>query len=218
MPPRTVLVAATQVPFQRAGAEWHAHALHQQLRTHGFRADLVQVPFQWDPRPEVLKGALSWRLLDLTRTSGVPVDLLVATRFPSYVARHPNKVVWLFHQFRQAYDLHDAGKEGFPDTPDGRALHEHVVALDNQALRECRRIFTTSETNARRLRKYNGLEAEILRLPLLDPGAFRHEAAEGYVLSVGRLESLKRTDLLLHALALVPPPARAEVVGEGPER
>jgi glycosyltransferase involved in cell wall biosynthesis len=217
MSPRTVLVAATQVPFQRAGAEWHAQALHDQLRARGFRADLVQVPFQWDPRPEVLKGALSWRLLDLTRTSGVPVDLLIATRFPSYVVRHPNKVVWLFHQFRQAYDLHDAGLDGFPDTAEGRALHEHVVALDNQALRECRRVFTTSETNARRLRKYNGLDAEVLRLPLLEPGAWRDEGSFGFVLSVGRLESLKRTELLVRALAHVPSPARAEIVGEGPE-
>src|SRR5262249_3527886 len=117
-----------------------------------------------------------------------------------------------------AYDLHDAGKDGFPDTPEGRALHEHVVAPDNQALRECRRIFTTSETNARRLRKYNALEAEVLRLPLLDPGACRHEPAQGYVLAVGRLETLKRTDLLVRALARVPPPARADIVGEGPER
>src|SRR5262247_21471 len=116
MPARRVLVAATQVPFQRGGAEWHTRALHGQLRENGFQADVVQLPFQWDPREEVLRGALAWRLLDLTRVSGAPVDLLIGTRFPSYVARHPNKVVWLFHQFRQAYDLHDAGLDGFPDT------------------------------------------------------------------------------------------------------
>ena len=218
MPTRRVLVAATQVPFQRAGAEWHTQALYRQLREHGFQADVVQVPFQWDPRAEVLRGALAWRLLDLTRVSGIPVDLLIGTRFPSYVARHPNKVAWLFHQFRQAYDLHDAGIDGFPDTKEGRALHEHVIALDTQALRECRRIFTTSENNARRLRKYNGLDAEVLRLPLLDAGTWRTEAFEGFVLSVGRLEGLKRTDLLIRALAHVKGSARAEIVGEGPER
>ena len=218
MPPRRVLVAATQVPFQRAGAEWHTQALRGQLREHGFQADVVQLPFQWDPREEVLRGALSWRLLDLTRVSGVPVDLLIGTRFPSYVARHPNKIVWLFHQFRQAYDLHDAGIDGFPDTKEGRVLHEHVIAVDTQALRECRRIFTTSENNARRLGKYNGLEAEVLRLPLLDPEAWRAEAFDPFVLSVGRLEGLKRTDLLVRALAHVKGTARAEIVGEGPER
>ena len=32
-------------------------------------------------------------------------DLLIATRFPTWCARHPRKVVWLMHQHRQAYEL-----------------------------------------------------------------------------------------------------------------
>ena len=39
------------------------------------------------------------------RVDGRPVDLVIGTKFPSYVVRHPNKVVWLVHQFRQAYEL-----------------------------------------------------------------------------------------------------------------
>jgi glycosyltransferase involved in cell wall biosynthesis len=210
-------VTATQVPFVRGGAEWHASALRQALTEAGFEVELVQLPFQWDPRPEVVRSALSWRLLDLTRASAVPIDLLIGTRFPSYVVRHPNKVVWLFHQFRQAYDLHDAGIDGFPDTPEGRALLRDVVALDTQALRECRRIFTTSANNARRLEKYNGLKAEILPLPLLDAHAWRCEGFEAYVLSVGRLDSLKRTDFLVRAVPHMSTSVRVVIVGEGPD-
>ena len=171
--PQRILVLGAQVPFQRGGAEWHLAALVRQLRARGHEADVVQLPFTWDPREEVLRSALAWRTLDLTRASGVPIDLVIGTRFPSYVARHPNKVVWLFHPFRQAYDLHDAGKDGFPDTPEGRGLHEHVVALDGQAFRECRRLLTTSRNNAERLKRYHGLEAEVLPLPLEDPSAWR---------------------------------------------
>jgi glycosyltransferase involved in cell wall biosynthesis len=212
-----IVVAATQVPFLRGGAEWHAHALRQALSERGFETELIQLPFQWDPRSEVLRSALSWRLLDLTRASGAAIDLLIGTRFPSYVAHHPNKVAWLFHQFRQAYDLHDAGIDGFPDTPEGRVLHRHVVALDTQALRECRRIYTTSSNNARRLAKYNGLEAEVLPLPLLDPNSWRSEAFDDYVLSVGRLDALKRTELLIRAAPHLPKTTRVVVVGEGPD-
>lgn len=218
MRPATVLVAATQVPFQRGGAEWHVDALAAQLVAHGFRSEIVRLPFQWDPREEVLRACLAWRLLDLTRAGGVPVDLLIATRFPSYVARHPAKVVWLFHQFRQAYDLHDAGIDGFPTTPEGQALHRHVIELDTRALRECRRIFTTSRNNASRLKRYNGLSAEVLRLPLVAPESYRSEAWEDCVLSVGRLERLKRTDLLVRAARELPPKAKVVVVGEGTER
>ena len=218
MAPRSVVIGATQVPFQHGGAEWHAEALLRQLKARGFLAELVQLPFQWDPREAALRSALAWRLLDFHQAGGQPIDLFVGTRFPSYAARHPNKVVWLFHQFRQAYDLHEAGLDGFPDTPEGRALREHVIALDTQALRECRRIFTTSRNNAARLRRFNGLDAELLPLPLEQPQAFACAEPEPFVLSVGRLVSLKRVDLLLRAVALLPPPCEARIVGDGPER
>ncbi|HVR71453.1 MAG TPA: glycosyltransferase family 4 protein [Vicinamibacteria bacterium] len=219
MRPRTVLVAATQVPFQRGGAEWHTAALHRELLARGFQSEVVRLPFQWNPRREAVRSALAWRMLDLSRAGPVEVDLLIATRFPSYVARHPHKVVWLFHQFRQAYDLHEAGIDGFPETPEGRALREHVVELDTRALRECRRVFTTSENNAARLRRFNGLEAEVLRLPLREPERWRCAGFEPFVLSVGRLETLKRVDLLVRAVAAgLPPPARVVVVGEGTQK
>jgi glycosyltransferase involved in cell wall biosynthesis len=215
MRPRTVLVAATQIPFQRGGAEWHTEALHRELVARGFRSEVVQVPFQWSPREEALRSALAWRMLDLSRAGPLEVDLLIGTRFPSYFARHPNKVVWLFHPFRQAYDLHEAGIDGFPQTPEGRALRERVIELDTRALRECRRLFTTSENNAARLRRFNGLQAEVLRLPLQEPERWRCEGFEPFVLSVGRLETLKRVDLLLRAAVHLPPRARVVVVGEG---
>lgn len=218
MPPPRIVIAATQVPFQTGGAEWHVVALQRELVSHGYACEIVQVPFQWDPRREVVRSSLAWRLLDLTRAGGDPIDLLIGTRFPSYVARHPNKIVWLFHQFRQAYDLHDAGIDGFPDTAEGRALRRHVAELDTRALRECRRLYTTSRNNAARLKRYNGLDAELLRLPLLDLADWRSEAWEDYVLSVGRLDALKRTHLLVRAAARLPAGARAVVVGEGPER
>ena len=218
MAPRSVVIGATQVPFQHGGAEWHAEALLRQLKARGFLAELVQLPFQWDPREAALRSALAWRLLDFHQAGGQPIDLFVGTRFPSYAARHPNKVVWLFHQFRQAYDLHEAGLDGFPETPEGRALRRHVIELDTQALRECRRIFTTSRNNAERLRRFNGLEAEVLRLPLDEPQAFWAEDYQPFVLSVGRLVSLKRVDLLVRAMSHLPPAAEARIVGEGPER
>jgi glycosyltransferase involved in cell wall biosynthesis len=215
MKPRTVLITAAQVPFQRGGAEWHVEALHRELVARGFRAEVVQVPFQWSPRTEALRSCLSWRLLDFTRAGGILVDLVIATRFPSYAARHPNKVLWLFHPFRQAYDLHEAGIDGFPDDEEGRRLRAEFIALDTRLLKECRRVFTTSRNNAERLRRFNGVESEVLRLPLLDAGSWRAEAYEPYVLSVGRLEALKRPELLVRAAAGLAEGMRAVVVGEG---
>jgi glycosyltransferase involved in cell wall biosynthesis len=105
--------------------------------------------------------------------------------------------------------------DGFPDTTEGRILRQHLVDLDTQALRECRRLFTTSRNNASRLLRYNRLEAEVLRLPLLEPDSWRSEGWDGYVLSVGRLERLKRTELLVRAAAHIPEGSRVVIVGEG---
>jgi glycosyltransferase involved in cell wall biosynthesis len=215
---RHIVLTAAQVPFHTGGAEWHLEAMRAQLVRRGYKVDVVQLPFQWSPREEALRNALAWRLLDFTHVNGVPIDLVIGTRFPSYAARHPNKIVWLFHQFRQAYDLHDSGVDGFPDTPEGHLLRQRFIEMDTRLLGECRRLFTTSRNNADRLQRYNGLRAELLRLPLLDPDSYRGLGFEGFVLSVGRLDRLKRTERLIHAAARMSRPATIGIVGDGPER
>ena len=97
---RTVLVCETQVPFVTGGAESHVRELVKHLRTAGYETDLVSVPFKWYPKEEILGHAAAWRLLDLSESNGRSVDLVIGTKFPSYFARHPNKVVWLIHQYR----------------------------------------------------------------------------------------------------------------------
>ena len=95
-------VCRPQVPFERGGAEIFADDLVAQLRLRDHEAELVTVPFKWYPGERVLTQAFLWRLLDLEEADGSPIDLVIATKFPSYVVRHPNKIVWLLHQFRQA--------------------------------------------------------------------------------------------------------------------
>lgn len=213
-----IIVGAAQVPFERGGAEWHVDALVRELRARGFDTDVVAIPFQWGPREEALRSAMAWRLVDVVRPGGRDVDLFIGTKFPTYVATHPNKVVWLFHPFRQAYDLHESGVDGFPDTPLGRETHEAIKDVDRRAFSECRNIFTTSFNNITRLKRFADVDASLLRLPLLDPQSYRCESFEPFVLSVGRLESLKRTDLLVRAAAHLPENSRVVVVGEGRER
>jgi len=103
MPPPTILVCEAQVPFVQGGAEFHVSELVRHLRGQGYPTELVRLPFKWYPKPEILAHAAAWRLLDLSESNGRRVDLLIATKFPTYFARHPNKVAWLIHQHRAAY-------------------------------------------------------------------------------------------------------------------
>jgi glycosyltransferase involved in cell wall biosynthesis len=204
------------VPFSRGGAEILVDSLVEELRRRGHEAELVTVPYKWYPGTRVLTNALAWRLLDLEEVQGAPVDLLIATKFPSYAARHPNKVVWLVHQFRQAYELDGTPLGQFGPEPAERATRRAVHRLDRTTLGEARRLFAISRNVADRLRDSTGLDAEVL-LPPPQELAYRCEDYGDFVLSVGRLDRAKRVDLLLEAAA-ASPSLEFVVAGEGPDR
>src|SRR5439155_10017859 len=193
-----IAVASPQVPFARGGAEILAGRLTEELRGRGHDADLVTVPFKWYPGERILSQAFLWRLLDLEEADGQRIELVVATKFPSYVVRHPNKVVWLVHQFRQAYELDRTGLGQFGDSPEERATRRAVQRLDRLALGEARKVFATSRNVAERLERSTGLGAEVLPHPPQEL-AYRCDGYGHFVLSVGRLDRAKRIDLLLAA-------------------
>ena len=211
-----IAVCRPQVPFARGGAEILAETLVAELKRRDHIVDLVTVPFKWYPGARVLGQALLWRLLDLEETDGDPIDLVIATKFPSYVVRHPNKVVWLVHQFRQAYELHGTELTQFSDDSAGREIRRRVQRLDRSTLGEARRLFAISRNVAERLRESTDLDAEVLHPP---PPALEYRCDEygDFVLSVGRLDRAKRVDLLLEAAA-ARDGMQVVIAGEGPDR
>ncbi len=211
-----IAVLRPQVPFARGGAEIFTDRLVDELRARGHDADLVSVPFKWYPGPRVLTQAFLWRLLDLDEADGKPIDMVVATKFPSYLVRHREKRVWLVHQFRQAYELDRTELGQFGESAEERALRRKIQHLDRVALGEATRLFATSRNVADRLRGSTGLEADVLPHPPQDL-AYRCDGYGDFVLSVNRLDRAKRIDLLLEAAAL---DGSLEVViaGEGPDR
>src|SRR5207244_3354719 len=87
--PKTVLVCAAQAPFITGGAEILVTELRANLERHGFRADVAALPFKWYPVSELVRQALAWRLVDVTESGGTSVDLVIPTKFPSFLVRHP---------------------------------------------------------------------------------------------------------------------------------
>jgi glycosyltransferase involved in cell wall biosynthesis len=217
MPPalRTILVCEAQVPFVQGGAEYHVRELVRQLRLEGCDAELVSLPFKWYPKAELLAHAAAWRLLDLSESNGRVVDRVIATKFPTYFARHPNKVAWLIHQHRAAYELAGTPFSDFRHTDEDVALREAIIRLDASMLGECRALFANSANTAARARRYNGLEVTPLYHPPRLAARLRPSAPGTYLLSVGRLEAVKRVDLILRALALTPPSVRLVIAGTG---
>jgi glycosyltransferase involved in cell wall biosynthesis len=218
MAPRTILVCEAQVPFVHGGAEVHVRELTRELRARGYDAELISVPFKWYPKEEILPHAAAWRLLDLSESNGRPVDLVIASKFPSYFARHPNKVAWLIHQYRAAYELCGTPYSDFGHNESDVGLRDTLIRLDTQMLGECRRLFTNAKNTASRLAKFNALAAE----PLYHPPRLAPRLMTGpyddYVLSVGRIESVKRVDLIVAAMRAADPRLRLIIAGDGTQR
>jgi len=214
-----IVICATQVPFAHGGAEMLVDSLYDELERRGFEVDRVAIPFHWPSRVELLKGSLAWRLINLDEAAGKRIDLVIATRFPSYLIKHPNKVVWLIHQLRQAYDLLGTPYSDFTDRQprDAKAL-EMIRAMDRRTLSEARAVYTISGNVADRLRRNNQVEASVLYPPpKLD--ALYHAGPSGdYIFTVGRLDPLKRFDLLIRAMKHTATPVRCLIGGTGPER
>lgn len=215
---KTVLVCEAQVPFVRGGAELAVSGLVTVLRRRGLRAERVSIPFKWYPKEELPAQAAAWRMVDLSESNGEPIDLVIATKFPTYFVRHPNKVTWLFHQYRAIYELCGTPYSEFGHSEADVRLRDRLMLLDRDALGESKRLFSIARNTSARLARYNGLIAEPLYHPppladRLKPGPYGD-----YVLSAGRLELTKRVDLIIKALTRTQSPLKLVIVGEGPLR
>lgn len=216
MPKKRIGVLHAQVPFVKGGAELHVNNLVIQLRKRGYDAELISMPYKWYPEYSLYDSMLSWRLAELSESDAMKIDLLIPTKFPTYGAKHPNKVAWVIHQFRQVYDLYE-GPYGYKGLPEGERIRQNVMKYDHITLSECKKIYSNSETVAERTRKYNGLNCEALYHPPNLVGRYYHEEYGDYILSVGRLDKLKRNDVLIRSLQYCDPKIKAKIAGKGPE-
>ncbi len=210
-----ILVCTAQVPFASGGAERHAAGLVRELEARGHRVDLVRLPFKWYPREEILLSAAAWRLLDVTEADGTKVDLVIPMKFPSYLVRHPNKVVWLIHQFRQAYDRYGTQQSDFTASPEDTRWRELIAEADATGLGEAKKVFTNARNTADRLARFNGIEAEALYHPPPLAGRYRNDGPGPYGLVVGRLDPWKRMDLAIEGAAAGGFPL--VIAGSGPD-
>jgi len=211
-----VCICSTKIPFSHGGAEILDETLELELARRGFDVDRISLPFNYSSRVELLKSGLVWRLLDLKTATGEDIDLVIATRFPSYLIRHRNKVVWLYHQFRQAYDLYGT-RYGFLDRgPESQSVVETIHAMDRRGLSEARGLFTIARNVAGRLEAHNGLEAETLYPPPKLADRLRCDGYGDYLFFAGRLDEMKRVEAMVRAFEHTRSGVKGKIAGTGP--
>lgn len=204
-----IAIVNNQASFVRGGAELLAEWLHEKLEEHGHEAEIVRIPFQWNPPTRIIDSMLAARLVRLTN-----VERVVALKFPAYYVPHENKVLWLLHQFRQAYDLWGTSYQDIPGTPTGHRIREAIIASDRRYLDEARHIYTNSKIVGNRLKLYSGLDSEVLFPPLFDANGYRCEEYGDYFFYPSRITAGKRQHLAIEAMAAVKGSTRLVIAGQ----
>lgn len=213
----TILVLGVKVPFTRGGQETLMRSLVSELERRGHEVDVIELPFRCPPKEGLLNQVAWWRSLDLQSFIGKQVDLVIATKFPSYFARHPRKSLWLVHQHRPLYDLYGGPYSDFSDDPRDEALRRMLHVADDAALRECAFVSGISRNVVQRLERYNGVQGEVLYPPLPLGSRYRNEESKDYLLYVGRICGIKRVDLMLKAMPIVHHFMKFKIVGSPDE-
>ena len=195
-----IVIATTQVPFVRGGAEVHAENLRIALCAAGHNAEIVAIPYKWYPPEQIIDTMLACRLLDLEEANGKKIDLLIGLKFPAYLIKHPNKVLWILHQHRTAYETWDRQYGDIADYPNAQEVRAAIHSADRRLIPEAKRVYANSRNVASRLIRYCGVDATPLYHPPLNAERFRCEAAENYLLYPSRIVQVKRQLLAVQAL------------------
>ena len=198
---KNICICTIEAPFERGGAQIQLDSLAKELEQRGYGVAKVTLPFIWLPAREILKNCLIWRWIELERCTHEFIDLVICSKFPTYAVKHPHKVTWLIHQFRQAYELHGTPYGLFSENAEDQAVKQSIIEFDNRMLSESKSIFTESKRVSDRLMHFNGLKGKPLYHPPQHWDLHYHREYGDYILSVGRLVPLKRVDLLIRALA-----------------
>jgi len=210
-----ILICTAQVPFVSGGAELHVANLKRALIEAGHEADVVALPFKWYPPREIIRGALAWRMLDVTEANGKPVDMVIGMKFPAYLVEHPRKVLWVIHQYRSAYDMAGTDYDDLHSYADGAATKMFVKHVDEKFIPRALKVYANSQNVAARMSRFNNIQSE----PLYHPPPRAESLSPGpqgdYIFYPSRLEPQKRQEILIEAARHLKSDAKIVLSGGG---
>jgi len=147
-----------------------------------------------------------------------PVDRVICLKFPSYYLQHPEKTIWLMHQHRSVYELFNTQYGESEQTPSAAEFRKEVIFRDTKAFKGARQVFTISARVSERMKLYNNVASTPIYQPPAHAEKFYCNEQLDYVFFPSRLESLKRQELLVRAMARCRAPVAAIIAGDGGAR
>ena len=195
-----IAITTVQIPFITGGAELLTQNLKDALIKSGHEAEIVSIPFIDSPLSRIEEHIIASRLLDIDYSWAGKIDLCIGMKFPAYFIPHSNKVLWVMHQHRQAYDLFNTDYSNLKNDANGNKLKNIVYNADNLYMPEAKRIYTIADNVSKRMKKYNGIESTPLYHPCPDMDKFYCAEYEDYILMPSRINVTKRQQLAIEAM------------------
>lgn len=206
-----IAIVNTVIPFIYGGAEFLADSLADELIRRGHIVQVFRIPFSWNPTEKIVEAMLACRMLDVSSA-----DKVIALKFPAYYVKHPNKTLWLLHQFRQVYDFVGTRYE-MPNTVDNNKIKKTIINADNKLLSDkcVKHIYTNSKVVSARLKKYNGYDSDVLFPPLMEAEKFYCGEFGDYIFYPSRISHYKRQHLAVEAMRYVKSDVKLVIAGKG---
>jgi len=202
-----IALCSTDVPFIQGGARNIVEWLHSVLNEHGHQVERIYLP-ELDVPDLLFRQMSAYRWVDLRAA-----DRIICFRPQSHLIPHSHKILWFIHHIRVFYDFWDSPYRNFPDDLKHRGIREALHEVDTAAMKEAKRIFTNSKVVSCRLKRFNGVDSEVLYPPVFKPERFFCRLYNDEIVCVGRLEHHKRQHLLVEAMQFTRSPVRLRLCG-----
>ena len=158
---------------------------------------------------------LTARLTDITESNGQQIDRIITLKFPSYYISHSNKVLWLLHQHRQAYDLYDTEYSDLHSTQFGRAWFLKLSFRMSHCYPNISYPLQSLVGSLKDLCVTTKLRQTLSILH--HPEYYNCEESEPFILVPGRLSKIKRQKLIIEAIKEVPFRMKLVFIGQDDE-
>ena len=206
-----IAVVTSKSALEKGGAENFYEGLIKALRDAGHDATQIEVLADESTFEKILEAYCNCYYLDLSH-----FDLVISTKAPTYMVRHPNHISYLLHTIRVFYDMFD---REFDSRDRERQKQRRLIhALDKYGLKRAKKHYVIGQTVVERLRAadsyYNNIDFEVLYPAPIH--SLYSESKEGeYIFMPGRLHRWKRVDLAINAMRYVSHKTKLLIAGEG---
>ena len=202
-----IALVNTFSPFIRGGAEILVDDLAEQLKDHGHNVDLFRIPFPKYYEAPLITTIEAARMLHFDE-----FERVITFKFPAYCIKHHEKVIWMFHQFRQVYELFGS-EYGLEKNSKGESIRKVVKHVDDDDIRQSKRVYTNAQEVTNRLMLFNKIPSIVLPPPLKKQELYYSENVGDYIYYPSRITDMKRQHLAIEAMRYVKSGVRLVVTG-----